>query len=308
MIINMSAHIKNYMFRDIQILRNILINGGYIVRTISAVQQKGGVGKTATIVNLGSAFYELGYNILMIDLDPQANLSSTFITDFDSINDKYIDLIFQQFFKRKELTLDKCIVEIYNNNEINRLSLVPCSIGLSYDSEVVRLKGFSQQIIQRALKSINDYDVCLIDTPPNLGILVLNAIIPSDLIIMPVSYGAMDLNSYNNFLSTLQSLEYETGKTLNYKILLNKYHPNHKIMNAKYKAFVNELSDTPQFVFNTMISQCERINQSLFLHTSIFDSDLDGLQKSRREFYQLAAEVKASLDIAIELKSKEEVI
>lgn len=143
---------------------------------VAFVNQKGGVGKTTAVINIGAALAEEGKKVLLVDLDPHVNLSLGMGIDLDKVKYSTFDIYVN------ELPLAEAIVE----SEIPNLYVVPSSYGLS----ALELKLHSEVGRERILKEsfdkrLEDYDFIFFDCPPSLGLLTLNALAAADKVIVP---------------------------------------------------------------------------------------------------------------------------
>ncbi len=146
-------------------------------RIIAIANQKGGVGKTTTTINLGAAIAEIGKRVLIVDLDPQSNATTGLGVSTSDLNISTYQVIIQE----------KEAFEAIIGLEIENLSLLPSSLELA-GAEVELVTAFSRE--QRLSKSldqvIHDYDYILIDCPPALGLLTINALCFAQEVIVPI--------------------------------------------------------------------------------------------------------------------------
>jgi len=144
---------------------------------ISVVNQKGGVGKTTTTVNLGAYIAENRKRVLIIDLDPQGNSTSGFGVDKSQIENSVYDL----------LVNETPIKDVIQSTNVKRVDLCPTNINLA-GAEVELVSAMSREtILQRALGTVLDqYDYVLIDCPPSLGLLTINSLTASNGILVPI--------------------------------------------------------------------------------------------------------------------------
>lgn len=174
-------------------------------RVIAIANQKGGSGKTTTAVNLAACLAEKGYRVLLIDLDPQAQASTCFRAEEKNLHGTIFDLLLQS--RRNGHTLKSCSVPVYE-----KVDMVP-SDTLSIDDEG-RLAAQPNRSLQlcKLLKEDEDseqYDFVIIDTPPNLGVLTLNAILASDLLLLTVETSFLALHGVSRLLDLIKTLRQE---------------------------------------------------------------------------------------------------
>lgn len=147
-------------------------------RIISMVNQKGGVGKTTSTINLGAALAETGRRVLLVDFDPQGALSAGF-----GANPHELDLtVYNVMMDRK---VD--IREVIQGTEFENIDLLPANIDLSAAEVQLVNEVAREQVLASALRKVeNDYDVILIDCQPSLGLLTVNALTASHGVIIPL--------------------------------------------------------------------------------------------------------------------------
>jgi chromosome partitioning protein len=146
-------------------------------RVISIANQKGGVGKTTTAVNLGAALAEIGYRVLVVDLDPQGNATTGLGISHRNVEGSIYDVIMN------DTPLDDCV----EPTSVKNLFVCPATIDLA-GAEIELVPAFSRELkLKRALQSArDDYDFTLIDCPPSLGLLTVNGLAASDDVIVPI--------------------------------------------------------------------------------------------------------------------------
>ncbi len=147
-------------------------------RVIAMCNQKGGVGKTTTTINLGAALAELGRRVLLVDFDPQGSLSVGL-----GYNPGDVDLSVYNLLMERDVTLDDVICK----TNVAGMNLLPSNIDLSAAEVQLVQEVAREQSLARALApAIPDYDVILIDCQPSLGLLTINALTASDGVVVPL--------------------------------------------------------------------------------------------------------------------------
>ncbi len=146
-------------------------------RVIAIANQKGGVGKTTTTVNLGAALAELDYRVLVVDLDPQGNATTGL-----GINPRTLDVTVYDVLLN-DVSLDECV----EPTEVKGLFVIPASLDLA-GAEIELVPAFSRESkLKRALEEVlDDFDYVLIDCPPSLGLLTVNALVAATEVLVPI--------------------------------------------------------------------------------------------------------------------------
>jgi chromosome partitioning protein len=145
---------------------------------IAMCNQKGGVGKTTTTINLGAALAELGRRVLLVDFDPQGSLSVGLGVNPHTLEHSIYNLL---------LSRDTPIDEVIGNTGVENLDILPSNIDLSAAEVQLVSEVAREQTLLRVLESVKSrYDVILIDCAPSLGLLTINALTAADKVIMPL--------------------------------------------------------------------------------------------------------------------------
>ena len=146
-------------------------------RIIAVANQKGGVGKTTTTINLGASMADEGRNVLIVDLDPQANATTGVGVPSRDLEQSIYDVILQQ----------ASAADVRCSTDIPNLDLLPSSLALA-GAEIELVAAFSREYrLERALAEIvDDYDIVLIDCPPALGLLTINALVAAREVLVPI--------------------------------------------------------------------------------------------------------------------------
>ena len=164
-------------------------------RTLAVMNQKGGVGKTTTAVNLGAAIAEAGQRTCLIDLDPQAHLTLHLGIDCEQIKHTTYDLLVDP-----DCPAAQCVV-----NAAQNLDVIPAEVDLAAAESELAGQVDRQRILSQKFAAIADlYDVVLIDCPPSLGLLTLNALALADEVLVPLQAHFLALQGVGKLLETIR--------------------------------------------------------------------------------------------------------
>jgi len=166
-----------------------------MARIISIVNQKGGVGKTTTAVNLGAYLAEKGKFVLIVDLDPQANATSGIGVDHQNLEHGVYEAVLGTVAMR----------DIVQPTAHQGLHLAPATTALAgLNIELVEMENREFKLRESMMEIRNDYDFILIDCPPTLGLITLNGIVAADEILIPVQAEYYALEGLGQLLETVQ--------------------------------------------------------------------------------------------------------
>lgn len=185
------------------------------VRIISIANQKGGVGKTATAANLGASLYALGHHVLLVDMDPQGNLSSSFgalpdspTTVADALLDRKVPLPLVRVYERAEARLD----------------LAPTTITLATaEAALMNKLGREFRLRDQIATVSNQYDFVLIDTPPSLGLLTINSLVAAQLVLVPTEARFFSLQGLKMLQESIDEILYINPNLRILGIVLSKF-------------------------------------------------------------------------------------
>ena len=188
---------------------------------LAIANQKGGVGKTTTAVNLGAALAELGYRVLVIDLDPQGNATTGLGINPRNLQGSIYDVIMN------DVKVEDCV----EPTSLKNLFVVPATIDLA-GAEIELVPAFSRELkLRRALgEARDDYDFTLIDCPPSLGLLTVNGLAAADAVVVPIQCEYYALEGLGQLLRNVALVRTNLNPTLDVQgIVLTMYDARTKL-------------------------------------------------------------------------------
>ncbi|WP_221567504.1 ParA family protein [Alkalihalobacillus sp. TS-13] len=176
-----------------------------MAKVIAIANQKGGVGKTTTSVNLGACLSYLGKKVLLIDIDPQGNATSGVGIDKGDIDQCIYDVLVDDVDARK----------VVQQTNVEGLSVIPSSIQLA-GAEIELVPTISREVrLKRAIEHITDqFDYIIIDCPPSLGLLTINSLTAADAVLIPVQCEYYALEGLSQLLNTVRLVQKHLNKNL----------------------------------------------------------------------------------------------
>ena len=226
-------------------------------KVISLVNQKGGVGKTTTSINLSASLAVLGKKVLLIDLDPQGNTTTGVGINKGEIDKSVYDVL-----------IDECaITEAMVKTKYKNLYVLPATINLAgIDSELMeksrQVDNFDKgKQLKKHLESINDsFDYIIIDCPPSLGVITINALTASNSVIIPVQCEFFALEGITQLLKTIMLAQKQLNPTLDIEgVLLT-------MLDSRTNLGFEVVDDIRKFfkekVYNTIIPRLVRLTEA----------------------------------------------
>ncbi|AGQ97901.1 ParA family protein [Vibrio parahaemolyticus] len=168
----------------------------------SVANQKGGVGKTTSTVTLAGLLSQKGHRVLMVDTDPHASLTTYLGYDSDTVSSSLFDL-----FQLKTFTRDT-VKPLILQTELEGMDIIPAHMSLATLDRVMGNRSGMGLILKRALQAVSqDYDYVLIDCPPILGVMMVNALAASDRILIPVQTEFLAMKGLERMIRTLTIMQ-----------------------------------------------------------------------------------------------------
>jgi chromosome partitioning protein len=250
-------------------------------RVISMCNQKGGVGKTTTTINLGAALAEYGRKVLLVDFDPQGSLSVGL-----GLNPHDMELSIYNLLLQRDVTIDDVIVK----TNVPGMDLLPSNIDLSAAEVQLVHEVAREQTLQRVLApAIADYDVILIDCQPSLGLLTVNALTASDGVIVPLECEYFALRGVALLKTTIDKVQERLNPKLTIDGVLGTMYDGRTLHGREVmERLVQAWGDT---VFHTVIRRTVKFSDSTVAGEPI--TTYAGTSAGADSYRQLAKEVAA---------------
>jgi len=247
-------------------------------KIIAIANQKGGVGKTTTSVNLAASLGVLEKKVLLIDADPQANSTSGLGIDVEAVEIGTYQLL------EHASTAREAVVQ----TETPNLEVIPAHIDLvAIEIELVD-KEQREYMLKKALENIkDDYDFILIDCAPSLGLLTLNALTAADSVIIPIQCEYFALEGLGKLLNTIKSVQKIHNEDLDIEgLLLTMYDSRLRLSNQVVEEVQKHFSE---MVFQTIIQRNVRLSEAPSYGESIINYDAGS--KGAINYLSLAKEI-----------------
>lgn len=247
-------------------------------KIISLANQKGGVGKTTTAINLAASLATLGKKVLLVDADPQANASSGLGVNIRTL----------------EYTIYECLIDevptqkAIHPTDVKNLDIIPSHIDLvGAEIEMLNMEN-REKVMQRLLFPLkNSYDYILIDCSPSLGLITVNALTASDSVIIPVQCEYFALEGISKLLNTIKIIKSKLNMNLEIEgFLLTMYDNRLRLANQVYAEVKRHFEG---MVFETVINRNVRLSEAPSYGQPVIMYDADS--KGTTNYVDLAKEL-----------------
>ena len=247
-------------------------------KIIAIANQKGGVGKTTTAVNLAAALGVLEKKVLLIDADPQANATSGLGVDLNSIKLGTYQLL------DHSIKIEDTIISTKSPN----LHLIPSHIDLVASEIELVDKASREQMLKKALNgSINQYDYILIDCAPSLGLITLNSLVAANSLIIPIQCEYFALEGLGKLLNTIKSVQKLHNKNLDIEgLLLTMYDTRLRLSNQVVEEVKKHFD---KMVFKTIIQRNIKLSEAPSFGEDIISYDASS--RGAKSYLSLGSEI-----------------
>jgi chromosome partitioning protein len=266
--------------------RSMLEEGLTETQWIAVSSQKGGVGKTTTCLSLGASLVEQGLRVLLVDLDPQGNLTQALGIDPESLRRTVGDALLMQ----------ATMLEVSRETAIFNLDLVPANRGLILAEKMLHNTRNFELRLKTCLEAMQPsyYDIVLMDCPPSFGPLTINALATAGLALIPLTCDYYSLQSLQTFLKLMSVLRSRLNPELQYRLLVTLFDGRTRLSRLfldQYRQKYNGL------LFDTVIPLDVKLRESPMFGrpVNLYASGARGAQ----EYRALAGELLSCLEVTI---------
>ena len=218
------------------------------MRSIALTNQKGGVAKTTTTVNLGACLAQMGKKVLLVDLDPQGNLSSWLGLDIHNLEHSMYNVFLEEV----------CFEEILKTTCVENMTLAPSNVALAGVERILAHEKGRDLILRKRMSAVvNKYDYILLDCPPSLGLITINALTFVNEVFIPLETKVLALNGLVTLMNTVQVVKERLNHSLEVTgIIACRFDGRTNLSNEVFNQIKERFKDK---VFDTVIKENTRL-------------------------------------------------
>lgn len=216
---------------------------------IAVTNEKGGVAKTTTALSLGGALVEAGLEVLLIDLDAQANLTLGLGVTPTKVRRSIADVLLNS----------ASLISVSRETPIPGLDLVPSNADMGLAERFLSIRQDYEHVLSNALNGLPSYDYILLDCPPSLGAVSLNAMTAADLIVIPTQPEFFSVHGLRGVLATVRRVRNQGNPDLNYRVLITMMDKRNRIHNTLNEQLRTTFGDG---VYQTIIETDTKLRES----------------------------------------------
>ena len=260
------------------------------MRTVAIINQKGGCGKTTTSINLAACLARLGHKTLLVDMDPQGHCGIGLAVPEEQIERTVYDTLLEER-DGKIARIDQIVWQIASD-----FDLAPSNLKLAAFEQVFSGRPGREDRLAAALGAVrNNYEWCIVDCPPSVGLITFNALRAADEVIVPVETGYFSLHGLGKMMETLEVLKDKCNKDVVIRVLPTLYDTRTKLarevlseLRAKFRDYLMESTVN----FNTKLKEAASFGQPI--------TEYDPGSRGYKDFVNLARELMGARPMDIE--------
>lgn len=249
------------------------------MRVIAVINQKGGVGKTTTAVNLAAGIARSGYQTVLIDLDPQAHATVGLDIDPEKFDGKTVGEVL--------LADDKPITDVLVPTYLEKLRVAPSAISLAKTDTLLHARMFREARLSQALKGLTGVEYVIIDCQPTLGVLPINAIVAAQHFLIPTQASGYALRGLGDLLETLHSIK-RKDSAWDYRVLRTMVMGQATTTNSIMEQALDGLKEN---VLATVIHRNEALNKSQTQDNPRDVGTFDKSSRGAKDYQSLTEEI-----------------